>query len=74
MLALEQSLHIEVQRLSEGSRLLCPVKDSDPLDGLGKNLEEIFLGERPVEVNGDQTVLPALLCEVVDGLLDGLGH
>ena len=73
LLALEKCLYIEVERLSESSWFLGPVEDSDPLDSLRKHLEEILGCEWTIEVYGDEAVVPALLGEEVDRLLDGLG-
>ncbi len=73
LLAVEHRLDVEVQRLTLGAGLLGAVEDADALDRSGHDVEEILLGERTVEVDGDKTDLLALLEEEVDGLLEGLG-
>ncbi len=74
LLALEEGLDIEVERLSERTGLLCAVEHRNPLDALRKNLEEVLLGEWTIEVDGDDTIVAALLGEVVDGLLGSFGN
>ncbi len=74
LLAVEHRLHVEVERFALGARLLGAVEHADALDRSGHDVEEILLGERTVEVYGNQADLLALLEQVVDGLLDGLGN
>ena len=74
LLAVEHGLHVEVERLALGSRLLRAVEHADSFDARGQHVEEIFLREGTVEVYGHQTHLATLLRQVVDRLLDGLRH
>ena len=71
--ALEEGFHVGEQGLSHGTGLLGAVQDGDAADALRENGEEVLLGERTIQVAGDETVLAAAACEVVDGFLDGFG-
>ena len=70
-----ERLHdIHIQRVAVGSRLLRAVEHADALHALGKHGHQVFHRERAVEVHGHYTHLFALGHQVVDRLLDGLGH
>ena len=70
--ALKSSYDIEVQRLTDGARLLRSVENRDHLGGCRKCLYECVLAERSVKSYLDNADLLALLSKVVDGLLDGI--
>ena len=65
---------VQVERIAVGSRLLRAVEHADALHALGKHSHKVFHRERTVEVYGDDTHLLALRDQVVDRLLDSLGH
>ena len=69
---LECILNIEVERFAVSAWLLGAVKHADTLNRSWKSLLEVFEREWTVEVNIDHTELVALLCLVVDNLLDSL--
>ena len=62
-------LDIEIERLAEGTRLLRAVEDSNLLHRLREILEEMFDGERTIEMNGQQSDLLALCVEILRDLL-----
>ena len=67
-------LNIEVERLACCARLLGAVEYADTLHALGHHVEHILRREGTIEVNGDNTHLLALLVEVINNLLQGLGN
>ena len=73
VLALEEGLDVGEEGFAHGAGFLRAVQDGDAADALREDGEEVLLGERTVEVDGDEAVLAAAAGEVVDGLLDGLG-
>ena len=74
VLLLEGSYYVEVERLAEGSGLLGSVEDGDLLYGRRDSRCECGGYERSVQSYLNQADLSALLCEVVDGLLDGVAY
>ncbi len=66
--------HVEVERIAVGSRLLGAVQHADALHAFGQHLHHVFHREGTVEVNGHDTHLPAFGVQVIDRLLEGLGH
>ena len=67
-------LNIEVERLACCTRLLRAVEYADALHALRHYVEHVFCREGTVEVNGDNTNLLALLVQVINHLLQGLGN
>ena len=65
---------IEVERFAEGARFFRTVDDSDLLNSLRKNVEEVFVGERTIEVNVDGTDFFALALQVFDSLFSDVGE
>ena len=72
LLAVEHRLHVHIERLALGTRLLRAVQHANLLHRSGNHVEEILLREGTIEVYGDKTHLLALLAQIVDRLLDGL--
>ena len=70
--ALKSCYDIEVQRLTDGARLLRSVENRDHLGGCRKCLYECVLAERSVKSYLDNADLLTLLSKVIDGLLDGI--
>ena len=56
VLALEEGLDIGEERLAHGAGLLGAVEDRDLADALREDGEEVLLGERTIEVAGDEMV------------------
>ena len=52
--------NIEIKRFAEGARFFRAVDDSNLLDRFRKNVEQVFVGERTIEVNVDSTDFFAL--------------
>ena len=65
---------IQVEGIAVGSRLLRAVEHADALHALGKHSHQVFHRERTVEVYGDDTHLLAFGRQIIDRLLEGLGH
>ena len=72
-LAVECVLNVEQQRFAVAAGLLGAVEHSDALAALGHHLHEVLHAEGAIQVYGNQTVLLALLCSVVDSLAGSLG-
>ena len=70
--SLQGSDYVKVERLAYASGLFGPVEDSDPLDGLRHHGEQVFGGERSVEVDLNDTDLLAGSDHVVDQLFCGV--
>ena len=69
---LECILNIEIERFAVSAWLFGAVKHADTFNRSWKSLLEVFEREWTVEMNIDHTELVALLCLVVDNLLDSL--
>ena len=69
----ESTLHVEVQRLALGTRLLRAVEYGDALHGLGHGSQQVLHRERTIEVDSHHTNLLTLSYEVVDSLAGSLG-
>ena len=74
VLLLEGCNYIEVQRLAEGTRLLCSVEYGDLLNCCRDSGSECGGNERSVQSYLYKADLSALLEQVVDGLLDGVAY
>ena len=68
--ALKSSHNVQIQRLADGARLLGPVKNGDLLYGIRDRSDKRLGSERTVQANFYNAYLLALLCQIVDGLLD----
>ena len=70
---LQDAQDIEIQRLSR-TDFLCSIQNCDLLDGLRQNVEEVFCGERSVQMYGNDTDLFAFCAKSVDDFLDRLDN
>ena len=67
--------YVQCKRFAVGAALFGAVEHSDAFRALGEGALEVFEREGTVEVDAHQTELAAfLLCQIVDGLLDGVAH
>ena len=69
---LEDGANVLIQRLAHGARLLGAVENSDFLDGLRQNLEEMLRRERTVQVNVYHTDFFALAHQEINRFGGGL--
>ena len=64
---------VEVQRLTQCTRLLDPVEHGDALHGFGQRGHEGLRGERPEQPDGEHADLLTGCDQLVDGATDGIG-